>query len=78
MKVRIDAGGREVEIECSGDNVSVKDIAAEALSVWSATAGAREPSDGPAFGLTLGERSPDGRGVYPLGLGEGQPVPVQS
>jgi len=51
MKVRIDAGGREVEIECSGDNVSVRDVAAEALAMWHSTDGATEPSPGPAFGL---------------------------
>jgi hypothetical protein len=55
VRVHINAGGREVTIECSDANVTTKDVAAEALAVWTATNGAQCPSDGPASaGLTLG------------------------
>jgi hypothetical protein len=50
MKVNINAGGRQVEIECSDANVSPRDIAAEALAVWKATDGTK-PSEGPAYGF---------------------------
>lgn len=53
MKVSIDAGGREVEIECSDANVSVSAVATEALMLWRATEGATLPAAGPAFGLGL-------------------------
>jgi hypothetical protein len=42
MKVSINAGGREVTIECDDTNTSPKDVAAETLAVWHATAGAPE------------------------------------
>lgn len=57
MKVRIAAGGREVEIQCDDTNVSPKDIADHALEVWKATEGAKHDSDGPAFGYQA-ERRP--------------------
>lgn len=50
MKVSINAGGREVEIECGDANVSPRDIADHALAVWRATDGAK-PSEGPAYGF---------------------------
>lgn len=65
MRVQINAGGREVVIDCADTNVSVKDIAGEALAVWAATSGAERPSDGPAFGLAAVERRE--RNVDPVG-----------
>lgn len=55
MKVRIDAGGREVEIECADINMSPRELAAEALAIWRCTDGAAAPSPGPGFGLTGSE-----------------------
>lgn len=57
MKVRIDAGGREVEIETSDHNLSPKDLADKALEVWQATEGAKT-SEGPAYGFTPQTVSP--------------------
>jgi len=51
MKVRIDAGGRTVEIECVDANVTADGIGATALGLWQATEGARKPSEGPAVGF---------------------------
>lgn len=57
MRVHINAGGREVTIDCADANVSVRDVTTEALAAWKATDGAQRPSDGPAsFGLVTGER----------------------
>lgn len=67
MRVHIDAGGREVTIECADANVSAKDIATEALAVWQATDGAKPASEGPAFGLVTSERSP--RTLEPMSRG---------
>ena len=52
MRVKIDAGGRAVEIECSDANVTAKDVADVALQAWHATDGAEKPSEGPAYGFT--------------------------
>lgn len=46
MKVSINAGGREVEIECDGVNVTYSDVADKALQVWRGTEGAKN-SEGP-------------------------------
>lgn len=55
MRVTINAGGREVTIECGDANVTPKDVAAEALATWQATDGAQRPGDGPASaGVTIG------------------------
>ena len=51
MRVKIDAGGRAVEIECSDANVTAKDVADVALQAWHATDGAEKPSEGPACGF---------------------------
>ena len=56
MKVRIEAGGRVVEIECADANVTPTEMADKALSVWQATDGAQRVSAGPAYGL-VAERS---------------------
>lgn len=66
MKVRIDAGGREVEVECPAENVSVKEVVAEALAAWKATDGAAQPGDGPAFGFSHERR---GWQTSPMNLG---------
>lgn len=50
MRVHINAGGREVTIECSDTNISPNDVAAQALALWTSTAGAHPPTDGPATG----------------------------
>jgi hypothetical protein len=71
VKVTINAGGREVTIECADANVSPKDLASEALTVWTATAGAKTTEA--AYGFVTAERcSPGGNRM----LGEGKPVPV--
>ncbi len=57
MKVSINAGGREVEIECSDTNVTHDQVADKALEVWQATGGAKHDSDGPAYGFSS-ERRP--------------------
>lgn len=57
MKVRIDADGREVEIECGDANVTYEGVADKALAVWQATDGAG--GGGPAYGFVSAERSPD-------------------
>jgi len=64
MKVNINAGGRQVEIECSDANVSPRDIAAEALAVWKATDGSKHDSDGPAYGFTPERRLPTNGSTY--------------
>ena len=52
MKVHIDAGGREVTIECADANVSPREVASEALVLWKATATADEKGfEGPALGF---------------------------
>lgn len=59
MRVQINAGGREVVIDCADTNVNVKDIAHEALVIWQCTEGVKAPSDGPAFGLAASEIGTD-------------------
>lgn len=63
MKVSINAGGREVVIECGDANVTHEAVADKALAVWHATEGAK-PSEGPAYGFQA-ER----RGTQNLGWG---------
>lgn len=63
MRVHINAGGRQVEIECGDANVTPESIAAQALAVWERTAGATPPSDGPASG-----------GPVSLGFGASRPA----
>ena len=76
MKVRIEAGGREVEIECPDANVTVSDVAAEALGVWKATDGAGHGTEGPAYGFNADRRpspnaSPAHTGRFGIGrIGE--------
>lgn len=48
MRVQINAGGREVTIDCSDANISVREVLTEALAAWRCTEGAKAPSDGPA------------------------------
>jgi hypothetical protein len=42
VKVRIDAGGREVELETSDPSSTVDNLAALALALWRATSGAAD------------------------------------
>ncbi len=58
MKVRIDAGGRQVEIECGEAGTSYRELADKALEVWTGTEGASS-SEGPAYGFVSVERSRD-------------------
>lgn len=51
MKVRIDAGGRMVEIECADTNVSVDEISDKALTLWDSTSAAGG-TEGPGYGFT--------------------------
>jgi hypothetical protein len=52
VKARIDAGGREVEVETSSDtNVDPHALLDKVLATWEATEGAAKVSEGPAFGL---------------------------
>lgn len=71
MRVTINAGGREVTIECGDTNVSPKDIVAEALTVWTATAGAKATEA--AYGFVTAERCAP---IITRHIGEGKPVPV--
>lgn len=75
VRVTINAGGREVTIECADSNTTPKDVAAEALATWMATAGATSPTQGPAHGFVAAERSTPANGRY---LGEGKPQPVHA
>jgi hypothetical protein len=53
MKVTINAGGREVGIECADTNVTPRDVAGEALALWKATDdGATHGTEGPAIGYS--------------------------
>jgi hypothetical protein len=57
VKVRIQAGGREVELESAATGTEIESLAATALALWKATAGA-EPNDGRnLFGLVAAERA---------------------
>lgn len=76
MKVVIDADDRRIEIECVDTNTTVSDVARGALETWRATAPTSKRGAGIGYGLVTGERKPDARGAYGLGLGEGQPLPV--
>jgi hypothetical protein len=58
MKVRIDAAGRQVEIECGDANVTYEGVADKALAVWQSTDGAGSNA-GPAYGFVSAERSRD-------------------
>lgn len=80
LKVRIDAGGREVEIECGSENVSPEQVADKVLAMWQATDGVKPPSDGPgSYGFIAADATGgDIRGQYPLQIGEGKPVPTQA
>lgn len=51
MRLEIDAGGRKVTAEVADTNTSPKELLAELLAAWKATEGAKEPSQGPAFGF---------------------------
>jgi hypothetical protein len=57
MRVRIEAGGRIVEIDAADTNLTPADLADKALAVWRGTEGTERASGGPAFGLTQ-ERNP--------------------
>jgi hypothetical protein len=75
MRVRIDAGGRQVEIECSDTNVSPKDVVEQALEAWRSTEGAAKGTAGPALGFS-GQLRPDGEG-FNRRMGE-VPTPVRA
>jgi hypothetical protein len=51
VRIKIDAGGRAVEIECSDTNVSPDTVGDKALQLWKETEGAVRPSEGPAYGF---------------------------
>lgn len=65
MKVSINAGGREVEIECGDANVTYSDVADKALAVWRDTEGAKH-GDGPAYGFAAERR---GVQMSPMNMG---------
>jgi hypothetical protein len=72
VKVRIDAGGREVEIECADANVTADTIGEKALELWRATEGAKA-SEGPAYGLQAGfgpDRAATTAARRPMGVPE--------
>lgn len=75
MKIRVDAGGRAVEIETTNDaNLAPDALARVAMDMWQKTAGAGERL-GPPLGFAAQERAPiDGRARR--WLGEGEPLPV--
>jgi hypothetical protein len=72
VKVSITAGGREVELETNSDtNVSVKELAAEALALWKAVA--TGGMEGPGFGLTAElstDRPATSAALRPMGVVE--------
>jgi hypothetical protein len=68
VRVHINAGGREVTVECGDTNTSVREILSEALDAWKATEGAERPSDGPASYGFAHERLPD-RALDRMGQG---------
>jgi hypothetical protein len=75
MKVTINAGGREVGIECADANTSPKDIAAEALALWEATGDGARPvgTEGPAIGYSAQaarDRLTSSSMRYPMGAVE--------
>lgn len=76
MKVRIDAGGREVEIDCADTNTTPREVAAEALAIWKATGG----NDGVGYGFTAGGGMTTGAGRHPAGYADlkGRPLHVTS
>ena len=61
MKVRIDAAGRQVEIECGDANVTYEGVADKALAVWESTGGAGSGVGPGAYGFVAAERSRDRR-----------------
>ena len=61
VKVRIDAGGREVELETTDPATTVDSLAAVALTLWRATADAAHPVEGRGFGLIASERAGEQR-----------------
>jgi len=69
VKVTIDAGGREVTIECPDTNVTYEQVADKVLELWSRTDGPKAPSEGPAFGLAS-ERK--GWQMSPMNMGGGE------
>jgi len=56
VKVRIDAGGRAIEIECADANVSVDTVGSKALKLWQETAATS--TEGPGYGFTPQLASP--------------------
>jgi hypothetical protein len=57
VKIRIDAGGREVEVETPASGATVEHLAAVALMLWRETADAPHPVDSRGFGLVSTERA---------------------
>ena len=79
MKVRIDAGGRQVEIECADANVTAKDVADVALATWHETSGAGgRGTEGPAFGLTASGATTQPRDSFAWRTGRGEQLPVRA
>lgn len=77
MRVSINADGREVSIDCDPVNVTVRDVAAEALGLWHATKPAEggRGTEGSAYGFTQqfsGDRAVAGSQYH------GRVAPVQA
>ena len=75
MRVSINADGREVSIDCDPVNVTVRDVAAEALGLWRATRDEGKGFEGAAFGLSqqfAGDRPVAGSSYH------GRVTPVQA
>jgi hypothetical protein len=59
LRVRIDAGGREIELETTEPAATVDGLAQVALSLWKATGEPAPPARGGQFGLVASERATD-------------------
>jgi hypothetical protein len=75
VKATINAGGREVSIECPDANTTATDVAAVALNMWQSTAA--PDKQGPAFGLATAERQA-AADRFDWRMGEAQPTPIQA
>ncbi len=60
MRVDINAGGRQVTVDCSDTNVTVRDILAEALDAWKATEGAKDDNGPATYGFSAERRGDSG------------------
>lgn len=75
MKVSINAGGREVTIECHDANVTAEGVGKIAMDLWQQTKGADERL-GPPYGFAAQERAP-GPSMWPRAVDFGlEPLKV--